>query len=435
MKRVIALVALTAAVITTTTACGGATDSADPGRDKGSTEFTYWSMWQEKEPQAQVIKAAADSFTRDTGVKVTIQWHGRDVLKKLAPTLRGKAAADLVDQSINQLGSTLASSRRAADLGSVYDMTVTGEQQKVSEVIPAKYHPHLKDRDGRFYLVPYAVASEALWFNAARFPEFANAAPTNWEGFVAALDAVKAKGIAPLALDADNVGAAEYWPLIALIRAVGPDGMRKLAADQDGAAWDDPRVADAAGKLEHLVKGGYFAAGYDAGQYPAQQNAWAQGKAALILQGSWVPSESKSYAAPGFSYSSFQLPAINGGYDGVSANFFGFAIPRTARHGDAAGKFIAYFLNKSRLEGIATKAESITPREDIPAPASLESLQQALRDGQVYPTAAGIGLLYGKWKSSVLQPGAQALMQGRLGSQAWVAEMKRKTVEYWKAEG
>ncbi|GAA4432586.1 ABC transporter substrate-binding protein [Actinokineospora soli] len=433
-RRSLALAALGLAATLAVSACGSS-DSADPGKDKGSKEFTYWSMWTENEPQAKVLKAAIDSFTKDTGIAVNVQWHGRDVLKKLTPTLRGTAAADLVDQSINQLGNGLSATGQSADLASVYDLEVPGEGKKVGAVIPERYHQFLKGADGKFFMVPYEITGEGVWFNAAAHPQFATEPPKTWEDFVADLDELKKSGVAPFALDADNPGAATYWPVLTLIRAVGPEGVRKLAGDKTGAPWDDPKVADAAAKLEALVKGGYFAEGYNASKHPAQQNAWAQGKAALILQGSWVPSESKTYVAPGFEFNSFQLPTINGGTDAVGVNFIGFGVPKSAEHGDAASKFIAYFLNKSRLEGIATQADNITPRDDIPAPKILESLQKAMAEKEVYPSQAGIGLLYGNWNSTVLQPNAQAFMQGRIGGAEYVQAMKTKTVEYWKTQG
>ncbi|WP_436499154.1 ABC transporter substrate-binding protein [Actinokineospora sp. HUAS TT18] len=428
-RRSISFAALGLSALLAVSACGS---SSDAGSGGGSGEFTYWSMWQEKEPQAQVIKAAIDSFTKDTGVKVNVQWHGREVMKKLTPSLRTKAAADLVDQSMNQLGNGLANAGQSADLTFVYNLEVPGEGKKVSEVIPAKYVDYLKDKDGKPFMVPYEVTGEGIWFNAKENP---TEQPKTWDDFLKLLDAAKAKGVAPLALDADNTGVAKYWPLLTLIRAFGSEGVQKLASDRSGAAWDDPKVLATLTKVEQLVKGGYFAPGYNSGQYPAQQNLWAQNKAAYILQGSWVTSETKTYAASGFEYSSVQLPQIEGGDDAVGVNFFGFGIPKTAEHGDAAGKFVAYFLNKSRLEGISTKADNITPRSDIAAPPALTSLAKSFQEKSVYPSGAALGLKFGGWESTAFQPVAQSLMQGKASAADFVSQVKAKSVEFWKTQG
>ena len=43
------------------------------------TEITYWSMWNEGEPQATVIAEAAEAYEAETGVHVNIEWKGRDI--------------------------------------------------------------------------------------------------------------------------------------------------------------------------------------------------------------------------------------------------------------------------------------------------------------------------------------------------------------------
>lgn len=436
MRRVGALLGAGVATALVVTGCATGAGANDPAAGTGDgTHFTYWSMWQAKEPQAKVLQAAIDAFGRETGVKVDVQWQGRQVLQKLSPTLRTGAAADLVDQSVNQLGATLANTGQDTDLTGVYGMPVPGENAKVSDVIPQKYLPYLKDKDGKVFLVPYEVAGEAVWFDAAKNPDLATNPPRTWADLTAALDRMKTQGGTALAVDADNVGAATYWPLLVLQRQLGTDDLVKLAGDRTGASWDDPKVLAAAQKVEQLVKGGYLAPGFNAGQYPAQQNQWAQGKAALILQGSWVPSESASYLAPGFKPSSFQLPAIDGGNQAVGVNFFGFAVPKSAKNSKAATKFIAYFLNRQRLSGISTEAQNITPRTDIPAPEALTTLQQAFTSREVYPDGAGLALKYGTWQTTVLQPSAQALVQGRISAQDFVTQTKQASVDYWKSHG
>src|SRR5438105_1949340 len=124
LRRSISFAALGLSAALALAACGSGTGSAAAG---AGGEFTYWSMWQEKEPQAQVIKAAIESFTKDTGVKVKVEWQGREVMKKLTPSLRTKAVADLVDQSMGQLGNGLANAGQSADLTSVYNLEVPGE--------------------------------------------------------------------------------------------------------------------------------------------------------------------------------------------------------------------------------------------------------------------------------------------------------------------
>ncbi|SCF45744.1 ABC transporter substrate-binding protein [Micromonospora mirobrigensis] len=426
------LSALAAVGLTATIALAGC-GSGSSGTD--GEEFTYWSMWQQTEPQAKVLQGAIDGFTKDTNIKVNVEWQGREVLTKLVPTLRTGAKADLVDQSLNAIGANLVLPNQYADLSPAYEQKVDGEDVKVSDVIPEKYRRYLTGGDGKPFMVPYEVASEAIWFDAAKYPKLAEKPPATWEQFVQVLDDLKKSGIAPLALDADNPGAAAYWPQSLLIRALGPDGYRDLATDKTGAKWDDPKVKQAVDELEKLVKGGYFVKGYDASQYPAQQNAWAQGKAALLLQGSWVPSETKGTVAPGFRFDSFDFPTFDGGSDAVPVNFFGFAIPKSAKHAAPAQKFIAYFLNKSRLTPIATQAANITPRADIEAPKELATLKKSFETKDVFATSAGVPLVAGDLLSNVWRPAYQSLMQGESTGAQFLVDVKSKQADYWKSHG
>ena len=77
MKKKIVSVLLCAAMVAgLAVGCGGK-DGGDGG-DKGGDKLVYWSMWSEEEPQAKVIKEAVEKYTEDTGVKVDVQFKGRN---------------------------------------------------------------------------------------------------------------------------------------------------------------------------------------------------------------------------------------------------------------------------------------------------------------------------------------------------------------------
>ena len=41
--------------------------------------IVYWSMWEEDEPQADVIREAAEAYEEATGISVEIEWKGRKI--------------------------------------------------------------------------------------------------------------------------------------------------------------------------------------------------------------------------------------------------------------------------------------------------------------------------------------------------------------------
>lgn len=426
--RISTAVVAAALVGASLSACSSSGSTASAG-GSADTSFTYWSMWTQNEPQAKVIQAAADGFTKQTGIKVNIQWQGRQVLTKLTPTLRTGSPADLVDESVNALGE-LVSLGQDTDLTPLYNTKVTGEDQTIGQVIPTKYQQYLQDKNGKPFMVPYEVATEALWFNAAKFPTLSANPPTTFDGLLTLLAQVKASGTAPIALPANDA----YWTDLIFQRTLGTDGWRKLATDRSGAAWNDPKVLAAAQQVASLRSDGDFIKGYESSQGTEEETDWAQGKAAFYLSGTWVPSEAAPNVTPGFKFDSIQLPPIDGGNSDAGINFFGFAVPKTAKHADAAEKFIAYFMQKGVLSGISTEALNLTPRADIAPPSQLASVSKALATDTVYADGAHLSVDYPDWMNKVWTPNVTALETGQLSAAAFVKTVKQATVDYWQSQ-
>ncbi|WP_162616319.1 ABC transporter substrate-binding protein [Xylanimonas allomyrinae] len=394
----------------------------------GDASFTYWSMWNPNEPQAKILADAIAEFTADTGIEVDVQWQGREVVTKLLPTLTSGAAADLVDGSVNALGPIVAADAQL-DLTPAYELTVPGDERPLSAVIPEAYVKAVEDAEGEPTMVPYEVMSEGVWFDAAAHPELAQATGS-WDEFVAALQKIDATGTPAVAVPSNDA----YWVTLLLERALGVDGLRTLATDKTGDAWDAPGVAQALAAFDELRP--FFPDGYEANQGADAQNLWAGGGAAAYLSGTWVPSEAAPNVGKGFTFESVQLPPLRpGGSTAVGANFIGFAIPASADDAAAAQKFIAYFAQKKHAERIATEAVQISPRADVSVPAELTSIADALRAGDLYPDQGGLARDYPDWYSTIYRTAVTGFVTGQYDAEAFVEQAKRQTVDYLATHG
>ena len=134
-------IATTAAVLAVgVSACSSSkSSSAAGGSGKSGGSFTYWSMWRQDEPQAKVIQAAIGQFTADTGIKVDVEWTGRDVAKKIGPAMAAGKAPDMWDEGADVIYGAAAQNGNAKDLSAVLGMTIPADNAKVSDAIPAKY--------------------------------------------------------------------------------------------------------------------------------------------------------------------------------------------------------------------------------------------------------------------------------------------------------
>ncbi|RBQ18322.1 hypothetical protein DP939_20860 [Spongiactinospora rosea] len=427
-----ALLAATIAAIATVplTGCGG----KDPAATGG--QLTYWSMWKQGEDQQKVLQAAIDEFTKATGVKVNVQWTGRDVLKTVAARLNTGNPPDLTDNDGGAIAGNLAKVNGVMGLADVYAGTIDGEQGKVGDVIPAGLVSAYKTSGGEPYVVPYEVVGSTIWYNAADTANgLGDRRPATWEEFLTWLDAQKAKGRTPLALDGDVKFYAAYWTTWSIIRHGGVGLLNKAAQDKTGATFDDPAFLAAAKDVEKLIKGGYLVKDFNSTKWPVQQNNWAGGKtpADILLMGTWAPSETGPQAASGFTYRSFPFPSVTGGKGNgaADAGVIGFAVPSGAANSAEAKKFIRFFMNKGRIGKISSAAKNLTPRADVAAPAELADYQKE------YLAAGSNFFLPGdnaaaatpQWVTNVWEQANADFFNGKLDATGFVKRLKDETVK------
>ena len=399
-----------------------------------SGALSYWSMWSQGEPQQKVIQAALDAFSAETGVKVTTQWVGRNNLLRLAPTLNtANVPADLVDGAQRNVKSVLVSTGSQRDLTDVLHAPIPGEAGKtVASVVPAAYFESLTT-SGKPWLVPYEMITSMWWYNQTNLPELAQAPPATWEAFVALLAARKAAGHEPLALDGDISNFNLYYFAEIAVRLLGPGGVRAAIADRTGAKLKDPRILQTAKLIEGLVRGGYFARGYDSGKWPAMEQRWATNRADLNYMGTWIVSEASAYAPPGFVYRAFPMPRPSAeAIDSVEVSFIGFAIPRKARNAAAAAQFISYFMNRARLAGIAGTALNLTARPDLEVPAGLADAKRAIDTAKrLHNQFDGMIDDYADYVTKILNPLNNELIFGKRSAEDFQTQLVAQSIQYW----
>ncbi|MFJ9381141.1 ABC transporter substrate-binding protein [Streptomyces sp. NPDC101455] len=425
-RRTRILLALATATVITV----GASACSSTSSSSSADSITYWSMWRADEPQGKAVKAAADQFTASTGIKVNLEFIGRDVRTKIGPAIAANQAPDLWDQGSDVIYGQTASAGQALDLTPVLSMKVPGEGKTVGDVVPAKYLKALpKDPSGvQNYVIPYIVDSAELFYNAAD-PDIQAAMktpPTTWADFIKVCDALKARNKPCLASEGEDAwtnGLQFDYQLSAL-----GVNFADLTNDKTGAAWDNSAVLQAAQETEQLVKGGYIVPGYDATKAPAQETAWASGKDAFWMTGSWATSETAKEVASTWKYGAMLPPGVTA----PDSMTFGFSIPKRAKNSKAAEEFIAYFLQKKNLTNLASTSDSITTRADVPAPADLADVQKSLDANAVRLTYDGQA---GSVMDKVFSPNFLDLWHGKITAAQFVAKMKSGQIAFWKTQG
>jgi raffinose/stachyose/melibiose transport system substrate-binding protein len=419
------MTALLAVVALVCAGCGGS--SAPGGADKS---FTYWSMWKVGEPQQKVIAEAITDFEKQTGIKVNAQWQGRNNLQKLVPALNTNSVPDLVDGPYVKAYPALVATNQTLGLQSAYDAEVDGK--KVSELIPEKYRKSIDISldDGQPWMLPYQIQSDAVWYNAAQHPEIKANPPKTWDEWITMMNELKAKGETPLAADGDIAGYNAAYLSTLMLRNGGPGTLMKTAEDKTGQAWKSPEALNAAKDVEQLVKGNYLIEGYNASKFPAQQQRWANNDAVFMFMGSWLPTESSSYAKPGFEYGSFPFPKTDS-HDSARVDFSGFMVPKKAQHPDAAQQFAAFFLGKKYQDAYGLQAKGIPVRSDAAISPELKSVQETINRASSYHQQND-GVAFPGYNEKVLWANSDLLFLGKLSAEEFVAKMAQDQAAYWK---
>jgi ABC-type glycerol-3-phosphate transport system substrate-binding protein len=160
------------------------------------------------------------------------------------------------------------------------------------------------------------------------------------------------------------------WYSTLLTRLTTVDNILATAENAPGTSWTAPAFVEAARLVCELRDRGFVMQGYEGSKWPSAQMQWVQGKCGLLYCGSWIPKEMKDVTPPGFRMGIFRFPVIEGqpDADGLSQDLGteAFAIPRGARHKEAAVEFLKF---------ITTQAET-----------------KCLVDLEIPPAVAGVGM-------------------------------------------
>lgn len=301
-------------------------DTVAPSTSEGGAELVYWSMWNETEPQAEVIKAAIAEYESESGNTVKVEWKGRDINTIIQAALDAGEKIDLFDEDYMRVGQQYADD--CMDLEAMA-AAVDYEAHSV-EALPTA----LRGWAGSLKGIAYQPYTSGIFYNKAIFTEAGiESEPATWEEFLDCCQKIKDAGYAPLVQD-DAYVLYSYGFQIA--RYIGQDAVVELCTN---GGWAENEGALAAAKdIENLVKSGYYSE-YAPDAYPNNENEIGYEEAAMIVNASWVPAEITQNTDCDLEWGMFNYPTVEGGADPATVANVGaqaFAIPAYSENGQAA---------------------------------------------------------------------------------------------------
>lgn len=393
-----------------------------------SNTLQYFSMWNEGEPQQKVLQRIIDEYQEaNPGITVDVLWGGREVLTTVRSTLFQRDPPDLVDKEGEELLGSLILDGQAESLDGLVSTKIPGEENTVGEAVPEAYLDLLA-HEGSHYFLPYIVNSSGIWYGEDQFDRLRVEPAEEWNALFGLNDAIKRQGQTPFTVDGNLPLYNAYWFYWLAERFAGPGAFRAAVGDQTARAWDREPFSDAAREVERFVASGALAQGYQGNSYPQAQTAWAEGDAQMYLNGTWFPSETVGF---GVEHRMFEFPRVEEGYDSVEVYLIGWTVPKDAANAEAAKDFMAFALNRQRLQGISDV--NITSRPDIPAPEALRDAEMLLNSGRPFHRIYdGIQAVYPGWWEQVFYPLNNELFFGNISAREFISGIKDQSLGFWR---
>ena len=338
-KKVMALV-LASAMVFSMSACGGDSgssgetkkeDSGDSGEsDGGELSVSIWDTNQE--PGLKEILA---DFTEETGIKTkltVVKWD--EYWTMLEAGAQGGSLPDVFWMHSNE-------SERYMSNDMLLDLTdKIAESDKID---PENYPEDIwgpYTYDDKYYAVPKDVDTIALWYNKTMFDEAGLAYPTadwTWDDVSeAAKKLTKDDGSQyGLAVRNDNNQAGYY-------NLVYDNGGYIINEDKTKSGWDDPKTMEAMKTLEGWIKDGVMPS-IETMSENGEDVLFQSGKAAMVLQGSWMVAAYRDNEYTAANCDLVELPKnAETGRRASVYNGLGWAAAANGEHTEEAWKLLEY---------------------------------------------------------------------------------------------
>jgi len=209
---------------------------------------------------------------------------------------------------------------------------------------------------GELWSVPENIhRANVLWYNKKIFADAHLAPPATFDAFFKAADALKAKGLVPLALGDKEGWEAGHTFETVLIGTLGADGYRGLWTGK--TSWTSPKVAQALETFKKMLSytnSDHAALTWDeAGQY------LVGAKGAMLIMGDWTAGwfTSKSFTDYGY----VPAPGNENIYDALSDSF---GLPTKARNRQNALAWLRVTGSRAGQEAFNPLKGSICARTD-----------------------------------------------------------------------
>lgn len=334
--------ALTAGLLALTACGGGSSFNSKSQPSGGSTGGGTLNVLIGSSGAAETaaVKAAADAFSKQSGIKVTVT-----------------AAQNLVQQVSQGMAANTPPDVFYLDTNSFQNYAKSGALYPYGDKVtnPEDFFPALKaafSYQGQFYCAPKDWSTLGLVVNTDDWTKAGltdSDVPQNWDQLEAVAKKLTTGGRVGLTLDPTHSGIDEF-----LLQ----NGGSLISDDQKSAAFDSPQNVAALTYVKKLLTEGVmkFPSTLSAGW---NGEAFGKNKAAMTIVGNWIDGSMKS-DYPNVHYKVYELPAGPTGTKATNSFTNCWGIPAKSANQANAVKLVDYLTSVSSQMGFA-KAFGVMP--------------------------------------------------------------------------
>jgi len=255
--------------------------------------------------------------------------------------------------------------------------------------------------DGQIYgsMISGGAGIQPVYYNKKYFEKLGVQPPATMDEFNKLLDTIKADGKDPLA-----VGGKDPWTIkIAFEQLYYSLNLEKYPKIKDALQNEQVKPSDiwasTLSYLHELVQKGYIGKSALTMSYDQSVQYFADGKAGLLIQGTWIPDLDAIKGAKDFELASFVMPlpkASDGKVHATATSDRTIVISASTKHPEEATLLYNFFLEKETLKQYneSQNLTTLLPGVEVKLNPALDGFMTIYSDpGYVYHYNVGAGLV------------------------------------------
>ncbi|MVB10848.1 Multiple sugar-binding protein [Caprobacter fermentans] len=347
LKRVLAVLmaaAMSAVPLAGCSAGNSAAEStgsaASAATSSASAQAASLELFSTKTENAKILKTLADEFhTQNPSITITIS-SPQDAGTVLKTRLTKNDIPDILAMGGDATYTEVQSAGVLEDLSQ--ESYVSDIQDSYKQMI---YNVQ-QDKEQKLYGIPYATNASGVLYNEDIFQKSGVQVPTTWDAFMTLCKTLKSSGITPFELTFKDSWTA-LCPWNSMAPDLQPDNFTsdRLAGKTTFAATHQ-EVAQ-----KYLQVLSYAQKDYMGTTYADGNTAFAEGKAAMMINGNWAISEFKKVNA-NFNVNLFAFPASNDSSKNYVTSGVDvlLAVSNDSPSKDAAKKFVSFMVQPENAQ-------------------------------------------------------------------------------------